>query len=78
MVPPKLGDAWQPRIYVAIGKITWPAILHLGSSVYAIPKSLYDYFDLPPIEKCYIDWKLAIALLLMLMVDLIMFLLNFI
>jgi hypothetical protein len=78
MVPPKLGDAWQPRIYVTIGKITWHAILHLGSSVSAIPKSLYDYLDLPPIEKCYIDWKLVIALLLMLMVDLIMFLLDFI
>jgi hypothetical protein len=29
------------------------------SSVFAIPKSLYDYLDLPPIEKCDIEWKLA-------------------
>jgi hypothetical protein len=30
MVPPNLGDVWKPRIYVTIGKITWPAVLILG------------------------------------------------
>jgi hypothetical protein len=59
MVPPKLGDVWKPRIYVTIGKITWPAVLDLGSSVSAIPKSLCDHLDLPPIEKCDIDLKLS-------------------
>jgi hypothetical protein len=59
MVPPKLGDVWEPRIYVTIEKITWPAVLNLGSSVFAIPKSLYDHLDLPPIEKCDIDLKLV-------------------
>jgi hypothetical protein len=43
MVPPKLGDVWEPRIYVTIGKITWPTVLDLGSSVCAIPKSLCDH-----------------------------------
>jgi hypothetical protein len=42
-----------------IGKITWPSILDLGSSVYSIPKSLDLHLDLPPIEKCDIDLKLA-------------------
>jgi hypothetical protein len=51
MVLPKLGDVWEPRIYVTIGKILWPAILDFGSSVSAIPKSLCDHRDLPPIEK---------------------------
>jgi hypothetical protein len=59
MVPPKLGDAWEPRIYVTIGKITWPAVLDVGSSVCAITKSLCDHLDLPSIEKCDIDLKLA-------------------
>jgi hypothetical protein len=58
MVPPKLGDVWEPRIYVTIGKITLPVVLDLGSSVSAIPKSLCDHLDLPPIEKCDIDLKL--------------------
>jgi hypothetical protein len=39
MVPPKLGDVWEPRIYLIIDKITWHVILDLGSSVSAIPKS---------------------------------------
>jgi hypothetical protein len=51
MVPPKLGDVWEPRIYVTIGKITWASILHLGASVFSIPKSLCDHLELPPIEK---------------------------
>jgi hypothetical protein len=58
MVPPKLGNVWEPRMYITIGKITWPAILDLGSSVSTIPKSLCDHLDLPPIEKCDIDLKL--------------------
>jgi hypothetical protein len=77
MVPPKLGDVWKPRIYVTIGKIAWPAILDLGSSVSAIPKSLSDHLDLPPIEKCDIDLKLLISLSLMHMVESIMFLLSY-
>jgi hypothetical protein len=58
-VPPNLGDVWEPRIYVTIEKITYPIVLDLGSSVCAIPKSLCDHLDLPPIEKCDIDLKLA-------------------
>jgi hypothetical protein len=49
MVPPKLEDVCEPRIYVTIGKIIWPAILDLRSSVSAIPKFLCDHRDLPPI-----------------------------
>jgi hypothetical protein len=61
MVPPKLADVWELRIYVTISKITCPAILDHGSSVSAIPKSLYDHIDLPPIENCDIDLKLAVC-----------------
>jgi hypothetical protein len=42
-----------------IGKITWPTILDLGSSVFAIPKSLCDHLDLPSIEKCDIDLQVV-------------------
>jgi hypothetical protein len=59
MVPPKLGDVWEPRIYVTICKITWHVVLDLGSSVSAILKSLCDHLDLPPIEKCDINLKIA-------------------
>jgi hypothetical protein len=51
MVPPKLGDLREPSIYVSIGKITWPAVLDLGSSVSTIPKSSCDHLDLPPIKS---------------------------
>jgi hypothetical protein len=59
MVPPKHWDVWEPRIYVTIGKITWPIVLDLGFSVSDIPKSLCDHLDLPPIEKCDIDLELV-------------------
>jgi hypothetical protein len=59
MVLPMFGDVWQPRIYVTIGKVTWPAVLDLRSSISAIPKSLCEHHDLPHIEKCDIDLKLV-------------------
>ena len=37
MIPPKLGDAWIPKILVTIGKETQHAILDLGSSVSVLP-----------------------------------------
>jgi hypothetical protein len=58
MVPSKLGGVWKPRIYVTIGKITWSAILDLGSGNSSIPKSLCDQLDLAPIEKCDTGLKL--------------------
>jgi hypothetical protein len=59
MVPPKLGYVWGPRIYVTIGKITWPAVLDLRFTVSVITRSLCDHLDLPPIKKCDIDLKPA-------------------
>jgi hypothetical protein len=40
MVAPKLGDVWEPRISVTIGKITWPTVLILGL-VFLLLLSLY-------------------------------------
>jgi hypothetical protein len=59
MVPSKLGDVWEPRIYVTIGKITWPAILDLKSSVSTIHKSLCHHLDLCPTKKCNFNLLLA-------------------
>jgi hypothetical protein len=59
MIPPKLGDIWEPKIQVTIGKITCTAVLHLGSSVYAIPKTLYETLNIGPMEKCNIDLLLV-------------------
>ena len=49
MIPYKLGDIWEPKIQVTIGKITCYAILDLG--VFAIPKTLYDTLNISPMEN---------------------------
>lgn len=59
MIPPKLGDLWIPKIDITIGKVTWHAILDLGSSVSAISKALYDKLNIGIMEKCDIDLLLA-------------------
>jgi hypothetical protein len=59
MVSHKLGYVCELRIYLTTGKITLPRILDLGSSCFAIPKSLCDHLVLIATEKCDIDLKLA-------------------
>jgi hypothetical protein len=55
MIPPKLGDAWIPKILIAIDKETHHAILDLGSSVSVKSKVLYDLFNVKNMERCSID-----------------------
>ena len=55
MIPPKLGDAWIPKILISIYKETHHAILDLGSSVSVISKELFDLLNLKNMEKCSID-----------------------
>jgi hypothetical protein len=55
MIPPKLGDAWIPKVLVTIGKETDHAILDLGSSVSVLSKELYEWLELHNFEKCSID-----------------------
>jgi hypothetical protein len=47
MIPPKLGDVWIPKIFIAVGIESHNAILDLGSSVNILSKQLYDllYLD---------------------------------
>jgi hypothetical protein len=45
-IPPKLGDAWIPKVLVTIGKETHHAILDLGSSVSILSKELYELLEL--------------------------------
>jgi hypothetical protein len=59
MIPPKLGDAWIPKVLVTIGKETHHAILDRGSSVSILSKELYELLELQNIEKCSIDLLLA-------------------
>jgi hypothetical protein len=59
MIPPKLGDAWIPKVLVTIAKETHHAILDLGSSVSILSKELYELLELQNIEKCSIDMLLA-------------------
>jgi hypothetical protein len=51
MIPPKLGDAWIPKVLVTIGKETHHAILDLGSSVSFLSKELYKLLELQQIKK---------------------------
>jgi prefoldin subunit 5 len=51
MIPPKLGDAWIPKVLVTIGKETHHAILDLRSSVSILSKELYELLELRHIEK---------------------------
>jgi hypothetical protein len=55
MIPPKLGDAWTPKVLVTIGKETHHAMLDIGSSVSILSKELYEFLELQNIEKCSID-----------------------
>jgi hypothetical protein len=59
MIPPKLGDAWLPKILITIGKETHHAILDLGSIVFVLSKELYDLLELKTMEKCSIDLLLT-------------------
>jgi hypothetical protein len=60
MIPPKLGDAWIPKILISVGKESHHAILYLGSSINILSKELYDLLDLDKkLEKCDIDLLLA-------------------
>jgi hypothetical protein len=43
MIPPKLGDAWLPKILIIIGKETHHAILDLGSSVSFYQKNVMNF-----------------------------------
>jgi hypothetical protein len=51
MIPPKLGDAWIPKVLVTIGKETHHAILDLGSSISILSKELYELLELQNIEN---------------------------
>jgi hypothetical protein len=59
MIPPKLGDAWIPKVFVTIGKETHHAILDLGSSVSILSKEIRELLELQNIEKYSIDLLLA-------------------
>jgi hypothetical protein len=66
MIPPKLGDAWIPKVLVTIGKETHHAILDLGSSVSVLSKELYELLELQNIENAVLTCYLLMILLNML------------
>ncbi|MBI0385316.1 hypothetical protein JBE27_55885, partial [Streptomyces albiflaviniger] len=55
MIPPKLGDAWIPKILVTIDKETQHAILDLGSSVLFCQNNYMTCLNLKIWKKCNID-----------------------
>jgi hypothetical protein len=55
MVPPKLVDVSEPKIYITIGKLLGQPILDLRYSVSAILISLCDHLDLPLLKvQCWL------------------------
>jgi hypothetical protein len=66
MIPPKLGDAWIPKVLVTIGKETHHAMLDFGSSVSVLPKELYELLELQNIENALLTCYLLMVLLNML------------
>jgi hypothetical protein len=66
MIPPKLGDAWIPKVLVTIGKETLHAILDLGSSVSILSKEIYELLKLQNIENALLTCYLLMILLNML------------
>jgi hypothetical protein len=59
MVPSNLGDLWISKLQITFEKVTWHAIIDLGSSVSAIFKELYDQLEIGAMEKCDIDLLLV-------------------
>jgi hypothetical protein len=59
MIPPKLGDAWIPKVLVTIGKETHHGVLDLGSNISILSKEIYELVELQNIEKCSIDLLLV-------------------
>jgi hypothetical protein len=55
MIPPKLGDAWIPKVLVTNGKETHHAILNLGSSVSILSKELYEFLERQNIDLLLAD-----------------------
>ena len=58
-IPKKLEDGWEPIIKMKVDKFDCNALCDLGASISVMPKKLYDMFDLPPLEHCYLDVFLA-------------------
>jgi hypothetical protein len=63
MIPPKLGDAWIPKVLVTIGKKTHHAMLDLGSSVSVLSKELYVLLELQNTENALLIFYLLMILL---------------
>ena len=49
----------ERSIKMKVDKFYFNALCDLGASISVMPKKLYDMFDLPPLEHCYLDVFLA-------------------
>jgi hypothetical protein len=62
MIPTKIGDVWEPKIHIKIGKVTGPTIIDLGSSLIATSSTFYEIFNLGPIKKAIVVFYLLILI----------------
>src|SRR3954467_12214815 len=54
-IPRKVEDSWEPIINMQVNDLDLKASCDLGSSVSIMPRKIYEMFDLPPLEDCYLD-----------------------
>src|SRR3954468_20999003 len=54
-IPRKVEDSWEPIINMQVNDFDLKASCDLGSSVFIIPRKIYEMLDLPPLEDCYLD-----------------------
>jgi hypothetical protein len=54
-IPKKLEKGWEPIIDMHINGFDCHALCDLGSSIFIMPRKIYDMLDLPPLEKYYYD-----------------------
>ena len=54
-IPRKLEDGWEPTIKMRLNDFDCNALCDLSSSVWVMPKKLYDILDLAPLEDCHLS-----------------------
>lgn len=58
-IPRKLEDAWEPTVKMRVNYFDCNALCDLGSSIFAMPKKLYNILDLAPLEDCHLNVHFA-------------------
>src|SRR3954467_4720453 len=58
-IPRKLEDGWDPMIKIKLNNLSCYALCDVGASTSAMPKRMYDMFELKPFEPCSFGVRLV-------------------